>query len=146
MFGFFKSKPKPDGNPITEVSEHLKIMGYDLTPYGAGVALLEVQSGYSSVETASHIALTTLALDVKRAGNDFPKMLALYTHGMALLEVLKGYRDQKLMRESMWENDSQAVYHVANIDAQQLSWIEKILSDPVAGNERLANSRIKYPS
>jgi hypothetical protein len=48
-------------------------MGYDLTAYGTAVAVLEVQSGYSVVETASHIALTTMALDIKSAEQDFER-------------------------------------------------------------------------
>ena len=33
-----------DQNPLDLVDKHLRVMGYDLTSYGAGVALLEVQS------------------------------------------------------------------------------------------------------
>jgi hypothetical protein len=128
----------------TAVGEHLKIMGYDLTGYGAAVALLEVQSGYSAVETASHIALTTMALDIKSAEQDLERLMRIHSHAMALLKVLKEYRDKKMMRDSMCQNDATAVYHIATIDGQQGDWIDKILSDPIAGKERLANSRITY--
>jgi hypothetical protein len=144
MFGFFKSKPESDSNPLVAVGEHLKLMGYDLTGYGVAVALLEVQSGYSPVETASHIALTTMALDIKSAQRDFDRSMGIYSHAMALLKVLKEYRDKKEMRATMWQNDSKAIYHIATIDGQQAQWIEKILNDPIAGKERLANSRITY--
>jgi hypothetical protein len=142
MFGFFKRKPKSDNNPISEVGEHLRIMGYDLTDYGAAVALLEVESGYSVVETAAHIALTTMALDSKSA--DFERSILIHSHAMALIQVLKEYRDKKMMRDSMLQNDARAVFHVATIDGQQREWIDKVLSDPIAGKERLANSRITY--
>jgi hypothetical protein len=33
---------------------------------------------------------------------------------------------------------------VAMIDKEQLSWIEKVLSDPVLSKERVATSRIDY--
>jgi hypothetical protein len=62
-------------NPISRVAEHLRVMGYDLTRYGAGVALLQFESGYNEVETASHIAHTTLAFDVREAGDDIDKLL-----------------------------------------------------------------------
>jgi hypothetical protein len=63
---------------------------------------------------------------------------------MALLNVLKEYRDKKMMRDSVFQNDAKAVFHIATIDGQQGEWIDKILSDPIAGKERLANSRITY--
>lgn len=137
-------EPFEKSNPALEVGEHLKIMGYDLTGYGAAVALLEVQSGYSPVEAASHIALTTMALDIKSAEPDFERFMRFHSHAMALIEVLKEYRDKKMIRDSMWQNDAKAVYHIATIDGQQVQWIDKILSDPIAGKQRLANSRIRY--
>lgn len=133
-----------DDNPISRVAAHLRIMGYDLTPYGAVVALLEFESGYNEVETASHIAHTTLALDVREAGTDILKLAAFMPHGMALLEVLKNYKDRGMMRESQWQNDSTAVFRIINVDQHQEEWIAKILSDPIAGKQRLATSRITY--
>jgi hypothetical protein len=147
MFGFFKRRKKrsiDSDNPIHRVETHLQVMGYDLTPYGAGVALLELESGYNEVETASHIAHTTLALDVKEAGTDILKLAGFLPHGMALLEVLKDYKDHGLMNPTQWQNDSTAVFRIVNVDQHQEEWIAKILSDPVAGKQRLATSRIKY--
>lgn len=131
-----------DDDSLSRVEEHLQIMGYDLTPYGAYVALCELVSGYSEVETASHIAHTTLALDVKQAGNDIDKLSRFVPHGMALLEVLKNYKDRGMMRESQWDNDATAVFRIINIDEHQEEWITKILSDPIAGKQRLATSRV----
>ena len=134
-------EPFEKGNPASEVGEHLKMMGYDLTPYGAAVALLQVQSGYSPVEAASHIALTTMALDIKGAERDFVKLMGFYNHAITLIKVLREYRDKKMMRDSIWQNDTQALYHIARFDLQSAEWIGKILSDPIAGKERLANTR-----
>lgn len=33
---------------------------------------------------------------------------------------------------------------VSTVDEYQQEWIEKVLSDPVAGKERLATSRVDY--
>jgi hypothetical protein len=142
MFGFLKKK-KPK-NDLDAVAYHLQIMGYDLLPYGAGVAQAELSSGYNAVETASHIAFTTLALDVKEAGDDIMALAAFMPHGKALLELLKEYKDKKLMNPTQWDNDARAVYHIISVDENQLEWIDKILSDPIAGKERLAKSRIDY--
>jgi hypothetical protein len=60
---------------------------------------------------------------------------------MALLEVLKDYKDRGMMRESHWKNDSTAVFRIINVDQHQEEWIAKVLSDPIAGKQRLATSR-----
>ena len=101
-----------------------------------------MQSGYSPVEAASHIALITMALDIKSAGHDYERLMLFHSHAMALLELLKEYRDKKMIRDSLWQNDAKAVYHISTMDGHQDQWIEKFLSDPFAGKERLANSRI----
>lgn len=123
---------------------HLRQMGYDLLPYGFAVAQLELESGYNAVETASHIAHTTIALDVKEAGEDIMELMAFVPHGMALLEVLKKHKDKGQMNPTQWANDAQAVFQVIQVDENQIEWIDKILSDPIAGKERLAVSRINY--
>lgn len=142
MFGFLKKK-KPKDN-LESVIYHLQMMGYDLLPYGAGVAQAELSSGYNAVETASHIALTTMALDIKESGDDIIALAAFIPHAKALLELLKKYKEKKLMNPTQWDNDARAIYHIATVDENQLEWIEKVLSDPIAGKERLAKSRIDY--
>ncbi len=131
-----------DTNPIDSVAKHLQVMGYDFTPYGASVALLEIQSGYNEVETASHVALTTLALDIKGAGTDIVKLASFIPHAHVLLEVLKKYKDQNMMNPTQWKNDANAVLRISSVDEHQEEWLGKILSDPIAGKERLATRRI----
>ena len=135
------NKPEPE---LDIISHHLKNMGYELLPYGAVVALAEMESGYNSVEAASHIALTTMALDVKQAGDNIMALMAFIPHAKALLEILKEYKDKNMMNLTLWENDARAVYYIITVDENQIEWIEKILSDPIAGKERLATSRIDY--
>jgi hypothetical protein len=148
MLGYFK-KSKPahqNDNPISRVAAYLEIMGYELTPYGAGVALLECKSGYNEVETASHIAFTTMALDIKESGNNARKLMPIFLHGHALLEVLKEYKDKGMIHPAQWQNDSLAIFRIATPDMRRNQWIEEILNDPLAGKERLAKSRINYDS
>jgi hypothetical protein len=142
MFNFFKGKTTPP-DPLSDVTAHLKNLAYDLTPYGASVASLELQSGYSPAEVASHLALITMALDIKNVGLS-TQLLWFVPHARALLDVLKSYRDKGLMREAIWKNDATAVYGISMVDNKQVQWIDKVLSDPIAGKERLANSRINY--
>jgi hypothetical protein len=127
-----------DDNPIKAVEAQLETMGYELTLHGAGLALIEMKSGYNAVETASHIALTTLARDVREAGTNIIKLMSFLPHAMHLLAVLKDYKDQGMMHPTQWQNDANAIWRVVNVDERQQEWIEKILSDPIAGKERLA--------
>ena len=138
-------RPQEGGdNPIADIEVHLRNMEYDLTPYGAGVALLELESGYNAVETASHISLTTLALDVREAGTDIEKLMRFVPHAMTLLEILKSYKEKGMMNPTQWQNDANAIARVSTVDEHQEEWIEKVLSDPIAGKERLATSRVDY--
>ena len=149
MFGFLKRKlragaqeAEPDkSNIFSDISPFLNEMGYELTPYGMGVVFLELNSGYSLAETASHIALSTLARDVKEAGDDVQKLMMFVPHAISILEIIKGYRDQGIMHPTQWQNDANAIWHVGNIDEHQLEWVERILSDEVIGKERVANRR-----
>jgi len=50
---------------IAAVERYLKELGYDVTPEGAAVAAFQLTSGYSAAEVASHLALVTLARDVR---------------------------------------------------------------------------------
>ncbi len=129
-------------NPITAVAVHLEAMGYELEPYGVGLAFIEMESGYNAVETASHIALTTLARDVREAGTNIIKLMSFVPQAMHLLAVLKDYKDQDMMHPTQWQNDANAIWHVVNVNEHQEEWIEKVLSDPIAGKERLAIRRI----
>jgi hypothetical protein len=125
-----------------DVVKHLRIMGYDPTPYGIGVALVSLQSGYNEVEVASHIAHVTLARDVRESGDDFVKLIGYRSHGMALLKVLKEYKDARAMHPTQWQNDAHAIMGIITVDSEQEAWLAKVLSDPVAGKQRLATSRV----
>jgi hypothetical protein len=146
MLGLFKreTRQQESANPIDRVAAYLHAMGYVLTPYGAGVALLGIRSGYTEVEAASHIALTTMARDVKEAGSNIVKLVAFVPHAHALLRLLKEYADSGLMHPTQWQNDSMAIYRIVTVDEHQLDAIEQVLSDPIAGKERLAKFRIEY--
>jgi len=127
---------------IELVEKHLKRMGYNLLPYGFGVAWISLESGYSPAETASHIAFTTMALDVKESKDDFRKLIALVDRAKNILLLLKEFKDSGEMHPAQWQNDSNALFHIVNIDKDQLDWVNTILADPISGKERLAVSAI----
>lgn len=137
-----------ENGPFDEAIGRVKIvlgkLGYDTTLYGAGVALLSLQSGYSEAETASHLALATLAHDVKEAGFDLQKSMALVAHAGAMIDILGELKNAGLMREIFFKNDGSAMLKVAIPSSEQTSWIDKVLSDQMVAQERVATSRIDY--
>jgi hypothetical protein len=93
-------------------------------------------------QVASHLAYVTLALDVREARNDFLKLMGYVSHGMALIKVLKEYKNARAMHPTQWQNDAHAIIGIITVDGQQEAWLARVLSDPVAGKERLATSRV----
>ena len=126
------------------VKDFLQQLGYNLTTYGVAVSLLSLTSGYSHCETASHLAVLTLALDVQEAGDDAGKLIALLSHGHFMLDVLKEFNNENLMREEIWKNDSQAIFHISMINENQKNFVQKILISQLYSRNRLANLLAEY--
>lgn len=129
---------------LKELRYYLRKMGYDLTDEGARISALSIVSDYNSVETASHIAHTTLALDIQSAGDDINKLTKFIPHGMAIIDLLKSYAEQGKIKPEIYRNDTTAIMGVITIDANQMDWIERILSQPNIGKTRLAKSIVEY--
>ena len=53
-------------------------------------------------------------------------------------------KEKGMMNPTQWQNDANAIARVSTVDEHQEEWIEKVLSDPIAGKERLATSRVDY--
>lgn len=140
MFGFLRKNNA--AGKTDEVERHLEVMGYDLLPYGAAVAMADLSSGYNAVETASHLAFTTMARDIRKSGEGALALMAFQRHGAALLDVLKEYKDRGMMNPTQWQNDSRAIIGITTVNGEQSQWLDTVLSDPVAGKERLAKSRL----
>lgn len=136
----FKSSP----DELKQVEVNLKQLGYDPTFYGLGVAQLSLESGYSPAETASHLALVTLAMDANEAGNDIERLIALVPHARAMIDVLTELKNADLIREDIFKNDGRAILGVVIVEKDQPAWVERVLSDPVIAKERVATSRINY--
>lgn len=105
-------KSTPDD--LAKVEAFAEYLAYDLTRYGMGIALLSLESGYSHLETASHLALLTLALDAKEAGTDIVRLMFLVPHARSMIDVLKEYQQHhpSLMREALFKNDATAMLKV----------------------------------
>lgn len=145
MFGFLKKKKRSAENPLDEMEYYLRLMGYDFTPRGGALALAVNMSGYTTAESASYIALHTMARDIKEIGTDALKMLHVNAHAMALLDLLKELKNQRAIHPNQWANDAAAFRGIAVPESGQEEWLQQIISsDPVASAERLATSRISY--
>ncbi len=142
MFGIFKKKKPELENKFEAVKVYIEKMGYELLPSGVEVALLGLISDYSPIETASHIAYTTLALDMRETKWHASKMMLLMPQGQLLLAVLKECKDKKIMTTAQWQKHSMAVWSILNIAEHHQVSIDEILSDPITGKERLAESQI----
>lgn len=130
-----------NSSSITDVEKMTNHLGLDLTPYGAGVALLSLESGYSPAETASQFALATIAHDMKGLP-DIVTVMDITARGYAILECLKEFKDKGLIRENIWANDATAIGKIINPSPETEEWIDKVLSDPVIAKERVAVSRV----
>lgn len=128
---------------LSLAEEHLEVMGYELASEGVPVVLANKVSGYTPVEAASFIALSTLASDAREADFHVLERGNLVVHGAALIEVLTQYKNNKLMRETWWKNDCVAILKITHPSPEQEEWICKILSDPMSQG-RLAKSKIRY--
>lgn len=136
----FKSTP----DDLSAVENFLRQLGYDITPFGAGIALLSLENGYRHVETAMHLALVALAMDCRAAGFEIQKSMALVAHAKAMMDILSQYRDAGDVRDELFKNDVGAMLKVVMIDKDQSIWIDRVLSDPILTGEPVATSRINY--
>lgn len=144
MFGFFRRK-KPASQPSQAdiTTEALRTMGFQLSAYGVGTVVASNMSGYSPHETASMVALMTIARDVREAGSDIFVLMLIATHATEVIKMLHAFKTQGLMREEIWANDVNALKNIVYVEAQSAEWIEKVLSgDPIAGKERLATRTV----
>lgn len=141
VWPFSKKQKDPKQFSIADVEKLTSHLGLDLTRYGAGVALLSLESDYSPAETASQLALATIAHDMKEQP-DVEKVMEISVRGYAVLECLKKFKDNGLMRESIWANDATAIAKIINPSPETEEWIDRVLSDPVVGRERVAVSRV----
>jgi len=140
VWPFQKKAPrKPSIEDVTQLANHL---GMDLTQYGVGVALLSIESDYSPAETASNFAVVTIARDMKNAMNDIEVAAKISIRGYAILECLKEFKDNGLLRETIWANDATAIAKIINPSPETEKWISRVLSDPVSSKEPVAVSRV----
>ncbi|PND19518.1 hypothetical protein CN934_22570 [Ensifer sp. MMN_5] len=70
--------------------------------------------------------------------------MAFMPHTVAMVDILKDWKDRGMLREAIFQNDRRAMVKVATVSPEQEKWLDKILSDPVATADRLATCRLDY--
>lgn len=132
MFSLFRNS-KDDRLAIVE--KILADMKFRLTPYGGGVAILSLESGYSEADTASLIAMMTFAHDIKANLNDIVKLAHIGAHAATVVRQLAALCDKGYMRREQFENDARAIIGMARVDEHQEEWLTSVLRDPVCSKE-----------
>lgn len=137
---------KIQNNPadMDQVIAALNKLGYNITTYGVGVARLSLESEYRPCQTASYLALVTLARDAQEAGRDIIKQTALLPHARKMIDILSQFKNDALIREEWFKNDTRAIYGVTIVEKGRAEWISRVLSDPVIAQNRVATSRNNY--
>ncbi len=125
---------------VEKVKNFLQRLGYKITTHGVAVASMRLASGYSHCETASHLAVLTLARDAREAGDDAVKLMALIPPASAMLELLSEFKSANLIREEIFQNHGQAILSISIPNENQLDFIHKILSSSSDSRIRVANS------
>ena len=124
---------------LKDAEKYSKQIGYELTPEGLALAMTSQLSGYNAVEAASYISLLTLARDVDEAWPHIDKLAELTTRVTTMLHVLKYYKDNRMMREDLWKNDSSAMWGVVALGEGSRGWLDAVLTDDIRDRGRLAN-------
>ena len=118
---------------LDEVTNHLKNMGLNITEHGTGVAAYSLASNYTSVETASFIALATFAKEIKeinQTSKDIIKLMEYVNKSYPVISYLKECGEKQLIRPIQLQHDLNALTKVVIVSKEQDEWIEKVLSDP----------------
>ncbi len=133
-----------DDEGLDDSIKFLEELGYRATPHGTGIILAQLMSECSPAEAALYVAINTLALDIVEFENDLDKLMGSGIHCLAILKLIKSYKERGLIRESEWENSARGLYHLMTIDKNQMKWCQNILSDPVVGDHRLAHRFVNF--
>jgi hypothetical protein len=128
---------------IKNTEKILGELGYDILQPGIEFAKESLEGGYSPAETASGIALIALAQDARVATGP-TKLSGIPTHAELMIEILTEFRDDGLIADELFGNDSKALLMVATPSPEQTNWIDTLLSDATLANAKLAKSRLDY--
>lgn len=133
-----------DQNFFQQADLCLQSLGYEPTELTIGFYTVSKESGYSPAETASKIALITMAKGIKSDFPGKPKRLAVYPlHAHSILKILKEWKEHSKMHPTEYQNITSAFMAISTLRENWLLRINEILEEPFA-SYALATNVINY--
>lgn len=130
---------KADVEELNFINEHLESCGYQLSPHGATVALMLMESDYSKEESLSYIGLIALAQDMISSGKGINDMLNVSKRGKLLIEIVANLYKNGMIRDELYLNDTSAIKSITFIEENYDDIINLVInSDPHANADRIA--------
>ncbi|HEN5180794.1 TPA: hypothetical protein U6I94_001225 [Klebsiella pneumoniae] len=130
---------KADVEELNFINEQLESCGYQLSPHGAAVALMLMDSDYSKEESLSYIGLIALAQDMISSGKGINDMLNVSKRGKLLIEIVANLYSNGMIRDELYLNDTSAIKSITFIEENYDDIINLVInSDPHANADRVA--------
>ncbi|HIE0439259.1 TPA: hypothetical protein ACXJAC_002633 [Serratia marcescens] len=121
------------------IQSMLEKCGYQLSPHGAAVSLMLMDSDYNKEETLSYVGLIALAQNMRTAGNGMVNIMHAISRGNKLAALVENLRDQGYIRAELFNNDMSAITALINLDADHNAMIGVVLgNDPHADADDVA--------
>jgi hypothetical protein len=131
-------------NFFQQTDRCLQSLGYEPTEFTVGFYAISEENGYSPAETASKIALITMAKGIRSDIEDKPMHLFVYPiHATSILKILKEWKEHGMMHPTEYQNIVSAFMVISTLHENWLRWINEILEEPFASYE-LAKNVINY--
>ncbi|MDQ9401631.1 hypothetical protein [Serratia marcescens] len=121
------------------IQSMLEKCGYKLSPHGAAVSLMLMDSDYNKEETLSYVGLIALAQNMRTAGDGMVNIMQATGRGAKLAAIIKNLHDYGYIRTELFNNDISAISRLTNLDADHKAMIGVVLgSDPHADADDVA--------
>ncbi|HBR2909553.1 TPA: hypothetical protein L9R01_003873 [Klebsiella pneumoniae] len=129
-----------DTEELNFIHGHLESCGYQLSPHGAAVALMLMESDYSKEESLSYLGLIALAQDMISSGKGINDILNVSKRGKCLIEIIGNLHKNGLIRYELYLNDISAIKSITFIEENYGDIIKLVInSDPHANADRVAD-------
>lgn len=121
------------------IQSMLEKCGYQLSPHGAAVSLMLMDSDYNKEETLSYVGLIALSQNMRTAGDGMINIMQAVGRGTKLAAIIKKLHDYGYIRTELFNNDIPAISKLTNLDADHKAMIGAVLgSDPHADADDVA--------
>lgn len=124
---------------LTFIQSMLEKCGYQLSPHGAAVSFMLMDSDYSKEETLSYVGLIAIAQNMRTADDGIINIMQATGRGTKLAAIIKNLHDYGYIRTELFNNDMSVITALINLDANHKDMIGVVLgSDPHADADDVA--------